>query len=50
LRAAGAKKFVGELGSNAANIVCADADQRRRDAHRGAGFEASGSNASRHSA
>jgi acyl-CoA reductase-like NAD-dependent aldehyde dehydrogenase len=25
-RAAGAKKFVGELGSNAANIVCADAD------------------------
>ncbi len=25
-RAAGAKKFVAELGSNAANIVCADAD------------------------
>src|SRR6266540_3486501 len=25
-RAAGAKKFIGELGSNAANIVCADAD------------------------
>src|SRR5260370_29852255 len=25
-RAAGAKKFVRELGSNAANIVCADAD------------------------
>jgi acyl-CoA reductase-like NAD-dependent aldehyde dehydrogenase len=41
--AAGAKKFVGELGSNAANIVCADsdlADAATRIA--GAGFEASG--------
>ncbi len=34
-RAAGAKKFVGELGSNAANIVCADADLADAgDAHR----------------
>jgi acyl-CoA reductase-like NAD-dependent aldehyde dehydrogenase len=42
-RAAGAKKFIGELGSNAANIVCADAnlaDAATRIA--GAGFEASG--------
>ena len=42
-RAAGAKRFVGELGSNAANIVCADADladAAQRIA--GAGFEASG--------
>src|SRR5215203_603263 len=42
-RAAGAKKFVGELGSNAANIVCADADladAAQRIA--GAAFEASG--------
>ena len=42
-RAAGAKKFVGELGSNAANIVCADADLA--DAAQrlaAAGFEASG--------
>src|SRR5712691_9441318 len=42
-RAAGAKKFVGELGSNAANIVCADADladAAQRIA--AAGFEASG--------
>src|SRR5215468_5148928 len=43
VRAAGAKKFVGELGSNAANIVCADADladAAQRIAS--AGFEASG--------
>ena len=42
-RAAGAKKFVAELGSNAANIVCADADladAAQRMA--GAAFEASG--------
>ncbi|MEL3890187.1 aldehyde dehydrogenase family protein [Ferrovibrio sp. MS7] len=42
-RAAGAKKFVAELGSNAANIVLADADVA--DAAKkiaGAGFEASG--------
>ena len=42
-RAAGAKKFVGELGSNSANIVCADAnlaDAATRIA--GAAFEASG--------
>jgi acyl-CoA reductase-like NAD-dependent aldehyde dehydrogenase len=42
-RAAGAKKFVAELGSNAANIVCADADladAAQRIA--GAAFEASG--------
>ena len=42
-RAAGAKKFVAELGSNAANIVCADADfadAGQRIA--GAAFEASG--------
>src|ERR1700736_125598 len=42
-RAAGAKRFVAELGSNAANIICADADlpdAAQRMA--GAGFEASG--------
>src|SRR5215218_4803431 len=42
-RAAGAKRFVAELGSNAANIVCADADladAAQRIA--GAAFEASG--------
>jgi len=42
-RIAGAKKFVAELGSNAANIVCADADLA--DAAQkiaAAGFEASG--------
>jgi acyl-CoA reductase-like NAD-dependent aldehyde dehydrogenase len=42
-RAAGAKKFVAELGSNAANIVCADADladAAQRIA--AAAFEASG--------
>ena len=42
-RAAGAKRFVAELGSNAANIVCADADladAAQRMA--GAAFEASG--------
>ena len=42
-RAAGAKKFVGELGSNAANIVCADADLNDAATRiAGAGFEASG--------
>jgi acyl-CoA reductase-like NAD-dependent aldehyde dehydrogenase len=42
-RAAGAKKFVGELGSNAANIVCADADLDDAAARiAGAAFEASG--------
>ena len=42
-RAAGAKKFVGELGSNAANIVCADADLDDAATRiAGAGFEASG--------
>src|SRR6266540_1924859 len=42
-RAAGAKKFVGELGSNAANIVCADADLNDAAARiAGAAFEASG--------
>ena len=42
-RAAGAKKFVGELGSNAANIVCADADLTDAATRiAGAGFEASG--------
>ena len=42
-RAAGAKKFVGELGSNAANIVCADADLDEAAARiAGAAFEASG--------
>ncbi len=42
-RAAGAKKFVGELGSNAANIVCADADLGDAATRiAGAGFEASG--------
>ncbi len=43
VRLAGAKKFVGELGSNAANIVLADADlddAAKRIA--GAAFEASG--------
>ena len=42
-RAAGAKRFIAELGSNAANIVCADAnleDAARRIA--GSAFEASG--------
>jgi acyl-CoA reductase-like NAD-dependent aldehyde dehydrogenase len=42
-RAAGAKRFVAELGSNAANIVCADADladAAQRIA--GAAFDASG--------
>jgi acyl-CoA reductase-like NAD-dependent aldehyde dehydrogenase len=42
-RAAGAKKFVAELGSNAANIVCADADLADAATRiAGAGFEASG--------
>src|SRR5215472_11718843 len=42
-RAAGAKKFIGELGSNAANIVCADADLNDAATRiAGAGFEASG--------
>src|SRR5262249_5218893 len=42
-RAAGAKKFVGELGSNAANIVCADADLADAATRiAGAGFEAGG--------
>src|SRR5438105_7707871 len=42
-RAAGAKKFVGELGSNAANIVCADADLGDAATRiAGAAFEASG--------
>jgi len=42
-RAAGAKKFVGELGSNAANIVCADADLADAAGRiAGAAFEASG--------
>ena len=42
-RAAGAKKFVGELGSNAANIVCADADLADAATRiAGAAFEASG--------
>ena len=42
-RAAGAKKFVGELGSNAANIVCADADLSDAATRiAGAAFEASG--------
>ncbi len=42
-RAAGAKKFVAELGSNAANIVMADADLAMAAAKiAGAGFEASG--------
>lgn len=42
-RAAGAKKFIAELGSNAANVVCADADlddAAKRIA--AAAFEASG--------
>ncbi len=42
-RAAGAKKFVDELGSNAANIVCADADLDDAATRiAGAAFEASG--------
>jgi acyl-CoA reductase-like NAD-dependent aldehyde dehydrogenase len=42
-RAAGAKKFVAELGSNAANIVCADADLSDAATRiAAAGFEASG--------
>jgi acyl-CoA reductase-like NAD-dependent aldehyde dehydrogenase len=42
-RAAGAKKFVGELGSNAANIVCTDADLADAATRiAGAAFEASG--------
>jgi acyl-CoA reductase-like NAD-dependent aldehyde dehydrogenase len=42
-RAAGAKKFVAELGSNAANIVCADADLADAASRiASAGFEASG--------
>src|SRR5882757_7211521 len=42
-RATGAKKFVGELGSNAANIVCVDADLNDAATRiAGAGFEASG--------
>ena len=42
-RAAGAKRFVAELGSNAANIVCADADLADAATRMaGAGFEASG--------
>ncbi|MGH7087622.1 MAG: aldehyde dehydrogenase family protein [Stellaceae bacterium] len=42
-RAAGAKKFVGELGSNAANIVCADADLADAATRiASAAFEASG--------
>jgi acyl-CoA reductase-like NAD-dependent aldehyde dehydrogenase len=42
-RAAGAKKFVAELGSNAANIVLADADLAVAATKiAGAGFEASG--------
>src|ERR1051326_1438104 len=41
--AAGHKKFVGELGSNPANIVCADADLADAATRiAGAGFEASG--------
>lgn len=42
-RAAGAKKFVSELGSNAANVVLADADlQDAAKRIAGAAFEASG--------
>ena len=42
-RAAGAKKFVAELGSNAANIVCADADLDDAAIRiAGSAFEASG--------
>jgi acyl-CoA reductase-like NAD-dependent aldehyde dehydrogenase len=42
-RIAGAKKFVAELGSNAANIVCADADLADAATKiAGAAFEASG--------
>ena len=43
VRAAGAKKFVAELGSNAANIVLADADLKFAATRiAAAGFEASG--------
>lgn len=43
VRAAGAKKFVAELGSNAANLVCADADLADAATKiAGAAFEASG--------
>ena len=42
-RAAGAKKMVAELGSNAANIVCADADlEDAAERIAGSAFEASG--------
>jgi acyl-CoA reductase-like NAD-dependent aldehyde dehydrogenase len=42
-RAAGAKKIVAELGSNAANIVCADADlEDAAQRIAGSAFEASG--------
>jgi acyl-CoA reductase-like NAD-dependent aldehyde dehydrogenase len=42
-RAAGAKKFVAEMGSNAANLVCADADLADAAARiAGSAFEASG--------
>ena len=42
-REAGAKKFVGELGTNAANIVCAEADLADAATRiAGAAFEASG--------
>ena len=42
-RAAGAKKFVAELGSNAANLVCADADLDDAATRiAGSAFEASG--------
>ena len=42
-RAAGAKKFVAELGSNAANLVCADADLEDAATRiAGSAFEASG--------
>ncbi len=43
VRSAGAKKFVAELGSNAANLVCADADLADAATRiAGAAFEASG--------
>jgi acyl-CoA reductase-like NAD-dependent aldehyde dehydrogenase len=43
VKAAGAKKFVAELGSNAANLVCADADLADAATKiAGAAFEASG--------
>ena len=42
-RAAGAKKFIAELGSNAANLVCADADLEDAAVRiAGSAFEASG--------